>query len=221
MNTSQTIDPIDIAALIDWPLGADHKPRCDIRREFVAVVACDVASYGRLIELDDLDTVLRIRVLRRQLIEPAAAFYRSRSVRYSGDSTLMTFSRSASAVLCALVIQRGLRLFGRGVPEERRIRLRMGISLDHALVIDGDLHGPGVNIASRLEALAEPGDIYVSGSVFDQIERSGVIRCEPLGERQLKNIERPVRVYRVARDQLARWPSDARPEPDRPTACDT
>jgi class 3 adenylate cyclase len=190
----------------------DPEPSLDgcggIRRQLAAVVASDVAGYSRLIELDDLGTVLRIRALRRHLIEPAAAFYHASFVRYVGDACLMAFSGPVNAVQCAVSVQRGLSMLEGGTPDDRRIRLRIGVNVDVVLLVDGDLHGSGVNVAARLETLAEPGDVYVSEAVFNQTRNVLPLAYEALGQHQLKNIAEPVSIYRIARDEITQAPAN-------------
>jgi class 3 adenylate cyclase len=173
-----------------------------IVRQLLAVLAGDVAAYSRLIELDDLGTVLRIWALRRTVVEPAAALYNAQIIRYAGDGFLIAFLESESAVECGIAIQHGLRLLETDVSEEFRIQLRMGISIDEVLVADGDFHGTGVNVAARLEALAGPGEIYLSETVFEDVRSLFPIRFEALGAQKLKNITAPVRVYRIPGEEL-------------------
>ena len=170
-----------------------------LRREQAAVLIGDVAGYSRLIENNDVRTVVRLRQLRRNLIEPAMAHWGGRIVRLAGDGVFSAFADSAAAVGCAIAVQRGLAALERNVPREWRLWLRIGISFGEALVEeDGDLHGPAVNIAARLEALAEPGSVYLTGAAFDQIPGWRAPCCEDLGLHRLRHITEPVRVYRVA-----------------------
>jgi class 3 adenylate cyclase len=191
----------------------DPEPSLDggggIRRQLAAIVASDVAGYSRLIEIDDLGTVLRIRALRRHLIEPAAALYHASFVRYVGDAFLMAFPGSIDAVQCAVSIQRELAILEGDTPDDRRIRLRIGVNVDMVLVVDGDLHGSGVNVAARLETLAEPGDIYVSEAIFNQTRNTLPLAYEALGRHQLKNIAEPVSIYRIAGDEIAQARQEA------------
>jgi class 3 adenylate cyclase len=176
--------------------------RVGIRRQFAAIVASDVAGYSRLIELDDLGTVLRLRALRRLLIEPAAVTYHASFMRYVGDAFLMAFPEPVDAVQCAVSVQRGLSMLEGEMPEDRRIRLRIGVNIDVVLLVDGDLHGSGVNVAARLETLAEPGDVYISEAVFHHTRNVLPLAYEALGQRKLKNIAEPVSIYRIARDEI-------------------
>jgi adenylate cyclase len=179
-----------------------------LQRELLAVLIGDVAGYSRLIERNDVATVVRLRHLRRHLVEPETAARGGRLVRFVGDSMLAAFGDAPAAIDCALAIQRGASLLNRGIASTLHLRLRIGISFGAALVDDdGDLHGPAVNVASRLEMLAEPGGIYLTGAAFDRlIGRSG-LRCEALGVRRLRHITEPVRVHRVVRSELARPPA--------------
>ncbi|HET6522664.1 MAG TPA: adenylate/guanylate cyclase domain-containing protein [Geminicoccaceae bacterium] len=174
-----------------------------IQRRPLAILAADIVGYCRLIELDELETALRVRHLRRYLIEPAALAHRGRVADLAGDGTLLAFQRAADAVACAVALQRRLGALERDAPADRPIRLRIGISADEVLVVDGDLYGRAVNVAARLEALAGPGDVYLSEAALTRAGERIAVRCEPLGERRLRNIAEPVRVYRVARSELA------------------
>ena len=180
-----------------------------LHRELLAVLIGDVAGYSRLIERNDVDTVVRLRHLRRHLVEPATAARGGRVVRFVGDSMFVAFGDVVAAVDCAIAIQRGVRLLNRGITSTLHLRLRIGISFGAALVeADGDLHGPAVNIAARLETLAEPGDIYLTGAAFERLAGQTGPRCEPLGLHSLRHITEPVRVYRVVRSEfLARRPA--------------
>jgi class 3 adenylate cyclase len=169
-----------------------------IERRSLAVLLADVAGYSRLIERDDLDTALRLRLLRRHLIEPAVAAHQGRIVDLAGDSALMAFSDSGNAVQCAAAIRHELNDLEHDRPADRRIRLRMGVSSDdEVLVVDGDLYGRAINIAARLLALARADEIYLSGEVVERLCGAMRLQCELLGRRRLRNIARPVRVYRL------------------------
>ena len=180
-----------------------------LRRERAAVLIGDIAGYSRLIERDDLNTVVRLRQLRRHLIEPAMAQWGARIVRLAGDGLFAVFAEAGAAVDCAVAVQRGLAALEIGVHPDWRLRLRIGIGFGEALVEDsGDLHGPAVNIAARLETLAEPGGVCLTGATFDQIAGRGAPRCEALGLHRLRHITEPVRVYRITSAELEpRWPA--------------
>jgi class 3 adenylate cyclase len=168
-----------------------------VQRHRLAVLATDVVAYSRLIELDDLATVCRLRRLRQQLLTPLAASYGGRIIRIAGDGALMAFECACRAVECAVAIQLTVATLDGQTPAEQPLRLRIGISFDDAIEDDGDLHGCGVNLAARLEADAEPGGILICGAVFEQIVGRVAVRCAALGERRFKNISRPVSVYSV------------------------
>ena len=167
-----------------------------------AVLAADIAGYSRMMELDPRDCIFRLKVMRRDLIEPAAKLHRATLVRYAGDSVLAEFPSVSSAVIFAVEIQRRLPEIEKYVPEERRIRIRIGISSGPVFMVDGDLHGTSVNIASRLQALAAPGEIYLSEAALDQAHSNLFFRCQSLGTRQLKNIASPVQIYRIPLEEL-------------------
>jgi class 3 adenylate cyclase len=173
-----------------------------IRRQFMVILMADVVGYTRLLEQDEIDTALRVQRLRRHLVEPVAHAHDGAIVDHAGDGTLMSFSQSANAVRCAVVIQRELQAAERDVAAERRIRLRMGIAADEVIVIDDAVYGRAVNVAARLQTLADPGGIYLSSGVLDRAQSGIGIDCEVVGRRRLRNIAQPVRVYRVARSEL-------------------
>jgi TolB-like protein/class 3 adenylate cyclase len=160
-------------------------------------MAADVVGYSRLVERDEQGTLVRLRAHRKELIEPLLAEHHGRIVKLMGDGALGEFASVVDAVACAIAIQLGMAEREKDVAEPERIRLRIGVNLGDVVVEDDDIHGDGVNVAARLEGLAEPGGITVSGTAYDHLQ--GKLDCGliPLGEQQLKNIERPVRVYRV------------------------
>jgi len=169
-----------------------------VERRLAAILAADVAGYSRLMGEDEAGTLARLRALRRERIDPAVAEHKGRIVKTTGDGLLIEFPSVVEAVACAIAVQRGMSEWSAGVPPALRIEFRVGINLGDIIVDDGDIHGDGVNIAARLEGLAEPGGICVSGLVHDQVR--GRLDCafDDLGEQNLKNIARAVRVYRVA-----------------------
>src|ERR1700687_4249373 len=160
-------------------------------------LAADVAGYSRLMGEDEAGTLARLNALRRELIDPKVVEHKGRIVKTTGDGLLIEFPSVVEAVACALSVQQGMALHNAATRQDQRIEFRIGINSGDVIVEDGDIHGDGVNIAARLEALAEPGMICVSAIVQSQVE--GRLDCsfEDLGEQSLKNIARPVRVYRV------------------------
>ncbi len=168
-------------------------------RRLAAILAADVVGYSALMERDEDRTLARLKALRRELIEPLIAEHHGRIVKLMGDGTLVEFASVVDAVRCAVLVQQGMAERETGMPEPERIRFRIGVNLgDVVREEDGDLYGDGVNVAARLEQLAEPGRIVVSGTAYDHLQ--GKLECsyEYLGERRLKSIERPVRAFRVA-----------------------
>jgi len=173
-------------------LGAER-----VERRLAAILAADVAGYSRLMERDEAGTLARLRTLRRDLIDPKIAERKGRIVKTTGDGILIEFPSVVEAVACAVALQREMAARNDAIAENERIRFRVGINSGDVIVEDGDIHGDGVNVAARLEGIAEPGGICVSAIVYDQVQ--GRLECafEDIGEQSLKNIARPVRVYRV------------------------
>jgi adenylate cyclase len=191
-------------------------------RRLAAILAADVVGYSRLIERDERGTLERLKAHRKELVEPLLAEHRGRVVKLMGDGALCEFASIVDAVACAVAIQRGMAEREADVAEEERIRFRIGINLgDVVRDEDDDLYGDGVNIASRLEGVAEPGGIVVSGTAYDHLQ--GKLDCglAPLGDQRLKNIERPVRAYRVELGAGVPITSAAAslPPPDKPAVA--
>jgi adenylate cyclase len=168
-----------------------------VPRRLAAILAADVAGYSRLMGADEVGTIARLKALRRGLIDPAIREHRGRIVKTTGDGILIEFPSVVAAVECAAAVQRGMAEHNRDVPEERRIEFRVGVNLGDIIADGKDILGDGVNVAARLEALAEPGRICVSGTVRDQVRDKLPFDFADLGEQQLKNIARPVRVWRL------------------------
>jgi adenylate cyclase len=167
-------------------------------RRLAAVVAADMVGYSRLMEVDEAGTLARLKTHRIELIDPAVAKNRGRIIKTTGDGMLVEFQSVVDAVVCAAEIQRRMMRRNADVPAARWIQFRIGINLGDVIVDEDDLFGDGVNIAARLETLAEPGGICVSAAVCDQIGgRLNDIAFEDLGEQQVKNIARPIRVFRI------------------------
>ncbi len=168
-----------------------------VERRLAAILAADVAGYSRLMGLDEVGTLARLNALRREVIDPQVREHKGRIVKTTGDGLLIEFPSVVEAVACALAAQQGMTSRNKATPQDQRIEFRIGINSGDVIVEDGDIHGDGVNIAARLEALAQPGAICVSAIVQSQVE--GRLQCafEDLGEQTLKNIARRVRVYRV------------------------
>jgi len=166
-------------------------------RKLAAILAADVAGYSRLTGLDEEGTLKRLRELRRQLINPAVSLHRGRIVKTTGDGILIEFPSVVDAVRCALDVQRGMDARNGDVPADRRIEFRVGINVGDVVVEGKDLLGDGVNVAARLEGIAEPGGICISDAAYQQVRDKVDANFEDAGEQRLKNIERPVRTFRV------------------------
>jgi class 3 adenylate cyclase len=175
-----------------------------VQRRLAAIFAADVAGYSRLTGADEEGTIARLRELRRELIDPAIAEHRGRIVKTTGDGILIEFASVVDAVRCAVEVQRGMATCNTDVPADRRIEFRVGIHLGDVVVEGDDLLGDGVNVAARLEAIAEPGTVCLSGDAYRQVQGKVEITAEDLGEQRLKNISQPVRVYRVSPRERAR-----------------
>jgi adenylate cyclase len=174
-----------------------------VERRLAALMAADIVGYSRLIEADEAGTLAAIKELRRATIDPLLAEHHGRIVKLMGDGAIVEFGSVVDAVACALAVHQAVAARQTEVPPERQIAFRIGVNLGDVVVESEDLLGDGVNVAARLEQLCPPGGVLVSGTVYDHLQ--GKLECglEYLGERQLKNIERAVRVYRVAADGAA------------------
>jgi TolB-like protein len=168
-----------------------------VLRRLAAILAADVVGYSRLMEADEDGTLRRLKALRRGAIDPAIADHDGRLVKLTGDGALVEFASVVDAVRCAGEIQRRVADDQRAEPPGLRIAFRIGINLGDVIVDGDDVYGDGVNIAARLEALAEPGGILISGSAHEQVSRQVPFRFEDIGDQQFKNIARPVRAWRV------------------------
>jgi len=193
-------------------------------RRLTAILAADVAGYSRLMGADEDGTHERLKAHLGELVNPKIAEHRGRIVKNTGDGLLAEFQSVVDGVRCAVDIQRGMGDREPKVPEEERIRFRIGINLGDVIAEEHDIFGDGVNVAVRLEALAEPGGICVSRVVRDQVRDKLDVVFEDLGEQQVKNIARPVRVYRVrAVDAAVEAPSSLSaqpvPLPDKPSVA--
>jgi adenylate cyclase len=171
-------------------------------RRLTAILAADVAGYSRLMGADEEGTHARLKAHLGELVEPKISQHRGRTVKNTGDGLLAEFVSVVDAVRCAVEIQRGMAEREPEVPEEQRIRFRIGINLGDVIAEADDIFGDGVNVAARLEALAEPGGICVSRVVRDQVRDKLEFVFEDLGEQQVKNIARPVRVYALRLEAL-------------------
>jgi len=172
-------------------------------RRLAAILAADVAGYSRLMGADEEGTLERLKALRRELLDPKIAVHNGRIVKTTGDGVLVEFASVVDAVRCAVAVQQAMPERNIGAGPDNRIELRIGINLGDVIVEGDDLYGDGVNIAARIEALADAGGVFVSNTVHDHVRDRLPFAFEDLGEQQVKNIARPVRVYRV-RDATAK-----------------
>ena len=168
-----------------------------VQRRLAAILAADVAGYSRLMGVDEEGTLSALKELRRELADPKIKEHRGRIVKTTGDGLLVEFASVVDAVRCAVEVQYEMAERNSGMPEERRIQFRIGINLGDIIKDGRDIHGDGVNIAARLEALAEPGGICVNRVVRDQVRDKLDFAFEDAGEQRVKNIARPLRVYRI------------------------
>src|SRR5580704_12870185 len=171
-------------------------------RRLAAVLAADMVGYSRLMEVDETGTLARLKTHRIELIDPAGAKNRGRIIKTTGDGMLVEFHSIVDAVLCAAQIQRRMARRNADIPPARWMQFRIGINPGDLIFANDDIFGDGVNIAARLETLAEPGGICVSGAVRHQVgQRLEDIEFEDIGEQSVKNIARPIRVFRIRFEQ--------------------
>jgi len=180
-------------------------------RRLAAILAADVAGYSRLMGADEEGTHDRLKAVRRQLIDPKITEHHGRIVKTTGDGLLVEFASVVDAVRCSADVQRAMIDREPEATDERRIKFRIGVNLGDIIADGDDVFGDGVNVAARLETLAEPGGICVSGTVYDQIRDRLAYRFEDLGEQSVKNIARPVRVYALRSDAVAELPASSLP----------
>jgi adenylate cyclase len=169
-----------------------------VQRRLAAILVADVVGYSRLIEQDEEGTRIRLRSLHAEVIAPRIAADGGRIVKTSGDGVLVEFGSAVDAVRNALAIQEAMTNRDSNLPEDRRIRFRVGINLGDVIVEGNDIHGDGVNVAARLEGLCAPGAVFVSGTIYDQVDGKLAALFDDLGEQTVKNISKPVRVYEVS-----------------------
>ena len=193
-----------------------------VKRKLAAILAADIAGYSRLMGADEAGTLARLKEYRRELIDPKNKKYRGRVVKTTGDGILIEFPSVVDAVSCSIEVQQGMRERNADVPTEERIEFRIGINLGDVIIEGRDLYGDGVNIAARLEGLAEPGGICISQTVLNHARGKIALEVDDLGERALKNIAKPIHVYRVLLNSswehlTCRSPDPALALPDKPS----
>ena len=190
-------------------------------RRLAAILAADVAGYSRLIGADESGTLQALKAIRAELIDPAIAAHNGRLVKTTGDGLLVEFGSVVDALRCATEVQAGMAERNATVTADKRIEFRIGINMGDIVVEDGDIFGDGVNVAARLEGLAEPGGICVSARVQEDAAGKLDLAFEDLGEQTLKNIARPVRAYKIATGAVSATAQDtpALPLPDKPSVA--
>ena len=190
-------------------------------RRLAAIVAADVAGYSRMTACDEEGTIAALRSHRTELIDPTIAGYGGRIANTAGDSILVEFPSVVEAVRCCVDIQHGLAERNAGIPQETRIMFRIGVNLGDIVEQDGDLLGDGVNVAARLEGLSEPGGICLSRAARDQVRDRLEIGLEEIGEVEVRNIPRPIRVWRWRSEKARAEPDAVLPtplqQPDKPS----
>src|ERR1700722_1031608 len=177
-----------------------------VQRRLAAVLAADVAGYSRLMGADEIGTLSALKAIRREIVDPAVTEHRGRIVKTTGDGMLVEFSSAVDAVACAMTVQAKM-IEPRG-DTAQSIRLRIGINIGDIIIDADDIFGDGVNVAARLEGIAEPGGICISSSAYEQVRGRVNIEFVDLGKHNLKNISRPTRAYAVSLDA----------KPDRPAS---
>src|SRR5947209_8159792 len=178
-------------------------PRESTPRRLAAIVAGDIVGYSRLMQLDEERTHNRVKWIERDLIEPTIAGHHGRLVKTTGDGFIAIFDCPVEAVRCGIIIQQNMVGRNASMPKHHWIEYRIGVNLGDVIIEADDVFGDGVNIATRLEGIADPGQVYISGGIYEQIKHKLACGYESLGDRKVKNITDPVRVYRVLPDPAA------------------
>lgn len=169
-------------------------------RRLAAIIVGDIASYSRLMQADEEGTHVRVKRIERDLIQPSIVEHHGALVKTTGDGFIAIFDSPVEAVRCSIVIQQNLIGRNATLPKHSRLEYRIGVNLGDVIVEPDDVYGDGVNIATRIEGIAEPGQVYISGAIYEQIKHKVVCGYESLGDRKVKNITDPVRIYRVLPD---------------------
>ena len=187
-------------------------------RRLAAILAADIAGYSRLMGANEEGTFAALKAIRRELGDPKVKEHRGRIVKTTGDGLLIEFGSVVDAVRCAVEVQETMAGRNAAVPEAQRIEFRMGINLGDIIRDGRDIYGDGVNVAARLEALADPGGICISAVVHDEVRDKLELAFEDMGEQQVKNIARPIRVYRLLIGEAAAMPEmPPLPLPEKPS----
>ena len=173
-------------------MSTDH-----VERRLAAVLAADVAGYSRLMGADEEGTLARLKAIRKAIVDPAIASHRGRIVKTTGDGMLVEFASAVDAARCAVEVQRAMAEQNSDVPQDQRIEFRIGIHVGDIIIDDNDIFGDGVNIAARLEGIAEAGGVCISDDAYRQVRGKVEIVCDDIGPQTLKNIAEPMQVWRV------------------------
>jgi adenylate cyclase len=190
-----------------------------VERRLAAILAADVVGYSRLMGIDEEATLAALKACRRELIDPKIAEHRGRIFKTTGDGALVEFASAVDATCCAMEIQRAMAERNAAIPEDGRIELRIGINVGDIIIDEADIFGDGVNIAARVESIAEPGGVSVSEDAWRQVQGKVAAKFFDTGEQSLKNIARPVRVYRLelGKHDRAERVAPTSPAPDKPS----
>src|SRR5215467_9184625 len=188
-----------------------------VTRKLAAILAADVAGYSRLMGTDEEGTLAQLKAHRRELIDPQIAEHRGRVVKTTGDGILIEFPSVVEAVGCAVEVQQGMVDRNADVSEDKRITFRVGVNLGDIIIDGDDIYGDGVNIAARLEAIAEPGTVCISATGWEHARGKVTFGADDVGEHRLKNIGWPIRVFRIASGASALATSKPLPLPDKPS----
>jgi adenylate cyclase len=168
-----------------------------VERRLAAVLAADVAGYSRLMGIDEEGTLARLKAVRKAHVDSAIASHRGRIVKTTGDGMLVEFASAVDAVRCALEVQRSMPEQNAALPQDQMIQFRMGIHVGDIIIDDNDIFGDGVNIAARLEGIADPGGVCMSNDAYRQVRGKVEISCEDMGPQPLKNSAEPIQAWRV------------------------
>ncbi|HTS91459.1 MAG TPA: SUMF1/EgtB/PvdO family nonheme iron enzyme [Stellaceae bacterium] len=182
---------------------SENRPPEGLARRLAAIIAADIVGYSRLMGMDEEGTHARVTRYRRELIDPTIAEHHGRVVKNTGDGFIAVFDSPVEAVRCSIVIQQSVTGRSASLPAQQQILYRIGVNLGDVIVEPDDVYGDGVNVAARLERMAEPGSVYISGGVYEQIKNKLVCGYKALGDKRVKNITDPVTVYRVLADPSA------------------
>jgi TolB-like protein/class 3 adenylate cyclase/tetratricopeptide (TPR) repeat protein len=191
-----------------------------VKRRLTAILAADVAGYSRLMGTDEEGTLARLKAHRRELVDPKIAEHRGRIVKTTGDGMLVEFASVVDALRCAVDVQHAMSNRNADVPPDKRIEFRVGVNLGDIIIDGDDIYGDGVNVAARLESLAEPGGLCISRSVRDEVRDKLDLAFDDMGEQQVKNIARPVRAFRITPPVIVQPTASAKPDlalPDKPS----